>query len=68
MLLHVPVDDQEITNVDHFHFFTNGSCIRLMESFTENIKSDFVYYPITKGGAAMAATYVGKKKGTGHGN
>ncbi len=68
LLLHVPVDDQEITNVDHFHFFTNESCIRLMESFTENIKSDFVYYPITKGGAAMAATYVGKKKGTGYGN
>lgn len=36
--LHVPVDDQEITNVDHFHFFINESCIRLMKSFTEDIR------------------------------
>lgn len=62
MLLHVPVDDQELGNTDHFHFFTNKSCLRLMEQYTKDIRSDFVYYPITKGGAALAATYVGIKK------
>lgn len=62
LLLHVPVDDLELGNMDHFHFFTNESCRTLMGYFTDQIKSDFVYYPITKGGAAMAATYVGIKK------
>ena len=62
MLLHVPVDDQELGNTDHFHFFTNKSCLRLMEQYTKDIRSDFVYYPITKGGAELAATYVGIKK------
>lgn len=62
LLMHVPVDDQELSNMDHFHFFTNESCMCLMKQFTEDIRSDFVYYPITKGGAAMAATYVGVKK------
>lgn len=62
LLMHVPVDDQEVGNADHFHFFSNKSCIKLMEEYTEDIRSDFVYYPITKGGAALAATYVGRKK------
>ncbi len=67
MLLHVPVDDKELGNYDHFHFFTNVSCLKLMEQFTTDIKSNFVYYPIRENGVpmagrAMAATYVGIKK------
>ena len=61
-LLHVPVDDQELSNKDHFHFFSNDSCLHLMRQFTKNIRSDFVYYPIRPGSAATAATYVGENK------
>ena len=66
MLLHVPIDDQELNNADHFHFFSHKSCMNLMEQFTTNIRTDFVYYPIRAGGVpmagkAMAATYVGDK-------
>ncbi len=63
MLLHVPTDDQELTNPDHYHFFTNDSCLKLMEQITTDIRSDFVYYQIrSTGSAATAATYVGRKK------
>jgi 2-polyprenyl-3-methyl-5-hydroxy-6-metoxy-1,4-benzoquinol methylase len=61
MLLHVPIDDLEFGNVDHYHFFTNDSCLRLMEQITTDIRSDFVYYPIRKGESATAATYIGRK-------
>lgn len=39
------------------------NCIKLMEQITMNICSDYVYYPIRKGSAAMAETYVGTKLG-----
>jgi 2-polyprenyl-3-methyl-5-hydroxy-6-metoxy-1,4-benzoquinol methylase len=61
MLLHVPIDDQELGNMDHYHFFTNDSCLRLMEQITTDIRSDFVYYPIRKGESAIAVTYTGRK-------
>ncbi|MBR4694702.1 MAG: methyltransferase domain-containing protein [Selenomonadaceae bacterium] len=61
MLLHVPIDDQEFDNKDHFHFFTDKSCRVLMEKFTKNIQSDCSAYPIGKGINALAATYVGEQ-------
>jgi 2-polyprenyl-3-methyl-5-hydroxy-6-metoxy-1,4-benzoquinol methylase len=62
LLLHVPIDDQELGNTDHYHFFTNDSCLKLMEQITTDIRSDFVYYPIRAGASAIAATYVGTAK------
>ena len=62
MLMHVPIDDQEISNNDHLHFFSNESCLKLMEQTTTDIRSDLVLYPIRSDSTAVAATYVGRSK------
>ncbi len=62
LLLHVPVDDFELDNGDHFHFFTDESCRVLMEQVSRDVKSDFMLYPRTSTQRAVAATYVGTKK------
>lgn len=64
LLMHVPVDDKELGNSDHFHFFSHESCMKLMEQYTEDIRSDFSSYSIVKDVTAVAATYVGRKKRT----
>lgn len=67
MLMHVPVDDREFGNPDHFHFFTEKSCTTLMELITRNIRSDVLFYNNNKencnnGIKMVAATFVGIKK------
>jgi SAM-dependent methyltransferase len=66
MLLHVPMDDMELSNMDHFHFFSHESCMRLMGLFTKDIHYDFSRYAIhpeeSMDVTAVAATYVGRKK------
>lgn len=62
ILLHVPVDDVELDNGDHFHFFSDDSCRTLMEQVSKNVTSDFSHYSKTAMKSAVAATYVGTKK------
>ena len=62
ILLHVPVNDAEYDNMDHFHFFSDESCRRLMETVTKDVRSDFVQYNISSAVQASAGTYVGEKK------
>ena len=61
MLLHIPMNDDEYGNPDHFHFFSDASCRKLMEAITVDIQSDFTQYAIHEGAKAQAATYVGRK-------
>ena len=44
LLMHVPVDDVELDNVEHYHFFSDDSCRKLMSFFTTDIKSLDSYY------------------------
>ena len=62
ILLHVPVDDAELDNGDHFHFFTDKSCRVLMEQVSKDVTSDFSRYSKSSTKRATAATYVGTKQ------
>ena len=62
ILLHVPVNDSEYDNMDHFHFFSDESCRRLMETVTKDVRSDFVQYSVSATVQASAGTYVGEKR------
>jgi len=61
LLMHVPVNDAEYDNTDHYHFFSHESCMKLMEMYTTDIRSDVSSYEISSGNVAASATYVGRK-------
>lgn len=62
MLMHVPIDDQEFDNADHYHFFTKESGIKLLENIVKNVKCDVSYYNINESTQAAAGTFIGVKK------
>ncbi|MCQ2498090.1 MAG: class I SAM-dependent methyltransferase [Lachnospiraceae bacterium] len=48
MLMHIPIDDIELSNTDHFHFFTKQSAIKLMEEVVKEVEVNTSYYNISE--------------------
>lgn len=44
LLMHVPVDDAEFGNMDHYHFFTKESGIKLLETVAQDVRTYITTY------------------------
>jgi 2-polyprenyl-3-methyl-5-hydroxy-6-metoxy-1,4-benzoquinol methylase len=60
IFLHIPIDDKEVTNLDHYHFFSPLSMTYLMSLYTKVIKFDIRYYTRANGDVNAVGSILGE--------
>jgi 2-polyprenyl-3-methyl-5-hydroxy-6-metoxy-1,4-benzoquinol methylase len=62
IFLHIPIDDNELTNPDHYHFFSPLSMTYLMSKYTDIMKFDIQYYRCSNGDLSAVGSILGRVK------